>query len=641
MSLFDSLNTGVAGMNAQSRATGAISTNIANLNTVGYKKSDIAFSDVVADRAGTNKFNHGGVSTERIQRVDIQGQIQQTQVTTEAAISGAGFFVVKNSPNAEADFLFTRNGQFNEDNQGNLRNSAGFYLYGIPVGADGNATATGASLQSLEPVNVTSLNAAPIPTTRSTLAINLDASQQGINSQILNGGQSLPVTSQSIWDPVANTSIDTSAPAQFSRSQTVFDQNGTPRDLTFEYRKIIGPMAHITSGLPQLDRDAVMVDNTAGPTAGITNSDTFNLSAGANNLNVNFVNTAADLSLNQANTVQDMINVINRFRDGGGNKVFDAGLDDQGRLLVRASDPAATLDISGSSASVLGGTGLNIIPDPASGGFSYAPQASASGNSAAYPDQENFPELANTDNPNTRGWWEVRVLIPADPSVTSQTLPDPNNPNLTIPNPDYDPNSPLFGQQREFSKGLINFDSAGVLNVPRDAATNLPVAANIALNDLDFASATAGEEISVTVDIGRFQQFSGNFNVVFSEQNGAAPGTLTTVDITREGRVVANFTNGTQQDIYQIPLANFINPNGLNDISGTVFKATTDAGELELFDPGTNGAGLIMGNAIENSNVDLADEFATLIVTQRAYSANSRVVSTVDEMTEQLRSLKR
>ena len=140
----------------------------------------------------------------------------------------------------------------------------------------------------------------------------------------------------------------------------------------------------------------------------------------------------------------------------------------------------------------------------------------------------------------------------------------------------------------------------------------------------------------IDIDISRFSQFSGNYNVVFSDQNGAELGLRTGIEIDRDGFVVARFSNGASAKLYKVPLITFANANGLNEVSGTAYAENETSGEENLREAGTGGAGFLETATIESSNVDLADEFAKLIVAQRAFSAGTKVITTVDQMTEEL-----
>ena len=91
--------------------------------------------------------------------------------------------------------------------------------------------------------------------------------------------------------------------------------------------------------------------------------------------------------------------------------------------------------------------------------------------------------------------------------------------------------------------------------------------------------------------------------------------------------------------MYKIPVVTFINPDGLQEVSGTAFEETDVSGAAALNEAGTNGAGIMQGSRLESSNVDLGHEFANLIVSQRAYGASSQIIKTVDEMTSTLTRL--
>src|SRR5215218_9853840 len=130
MSLFGALFSGVAGLNAQSRAMGMISDNVANVNTTAYKGAVAQFSTLVTGQFGTRAYSPGGVRTLTGQTIGAQGLVQGTASPTDAAISGAGFFVVNGKADGSAEQLYTRAGSFTPDFLGNLRTPSGFYLQG-------------------------------------------------------------------------------------------------------------------------------------------------------------------------------------------------------------------------------------------------------------------------------------------------------------------------------------------------------------------------------------------------------------------------------------------------------------------------------------------------------------------------------
>ncbi len=123
--------------------------------------------------------------------------------------------------------------------------------------------------------------------------------------------------------------------------------------------------------------------------------------------------------------------------------------------------------------------------------------------------------------------------------------------------------------------------------------------------------------------------------------DGRPFGSLASVDVDEDGFVVAIFNNGLTRKIYQIPLATFANVDGLVPASGGVYAVGPNAGPLAMRAAGMGGAGEIKSRALESSTVDLAEEFSTLIMTQRAYSASSKIITTADEMMDELIRLKR
>jgi flagellar hook-basal body protein len=140
-------------------------------------------------------------------------------------------------------------------------------------------------------------------------------------------------------------------------------------------------------------------------------------------------------------------------------------------------------------------------------------------------------------------------------------------------------------------------------------------------------------------DTDGLSQFDSDYNVAFVDQNGAPVGELVSVIIDEQGFVIASYTNGETQSLYKLPIAEFTNPNGLAAISGNVFSETRESGVVNLREAGTNGVGDVVGAALEQSNVELSEQLTDMIVAQRAYQSNTRVVSVTDELLEELNRL--
>jgi flagellar hook protein FlgE len=123
--------------------------------------------------------------------------------------------------------------------------------------------------------------------------------------------------------------------------------------------------------------------------------------------------------------------------------------------------------------------------------------------------------------------------------------------------------------------------------------------------------------------------------------NGTEFSKLSKIEVGDDGVVTAFYANGNQRNIAKLALATFINPDGLKAVSGNAYELSIESGSFTIREPGLSGAGLIASNSLENSTVDLSYEFTNLITTQRAYSAASRIITTADEMLQELLNIKR
>jgi flagellar hook protein FlgE len=136
-------------------------------------------------------------------------------------------------------------------------------------------------------------------------------------------------------------------------------------------------------------------------------------------------------------------------------------------------------------------------------------------------------------------------------------------------------------------------------------------------------------------------QFGGGSALISSNVDGGMLGNVASVDINEAGIVSAVFDDGTTRAVFQLPLASFQNPDGLTRISGNNYILSNSSGNVAINSPGSLGAGKIAASTLEASTVDLAQEFTNMIRFQRAYSASSKVITTVDEMLQEVNALKR
>ena len=136
-------------------------------------------------------------------------------------------------------------------------------------------------------------------------------------------------------------------------------------------------------------------------------------------------------------------------------------------------------------------------------------------------------------------------------------------------------------------------------------------------------------------------QFAGSSGAAALIQDGYGLGTLQSFTIGADGTVVGVFSNGRNRPLAQLALASFTNPGGLEKVGESSFRATINSGNAQIGAPGGGGRGTILASTLEMSNVDLAREFTNLIIAQRGYQANSRVITSSDELLQELVNLKR
>jgi flagellar hook protein FlgE len=196
------------------------------------------------------------------------------------------------------------------------------------------------------------------------------------------------------------------------------------------------------------------------------------------------------------------------------------------------------------------------------------------------------------------------------------------------------------GQLEIEAQGTLSFTTTGALDNHTTTAS-----------DFDFVGAAQNQ--SVTFDFGTSitgesgtgldgsTQFAGDFSTYILTQDGYASGLLQGLIIDDEGIITGRFSNGTTQNLSQVALARFPSPWGLEAVGDNLYVQSNDSGLPLVNAPGTSGLGTIASNSLEMSNVDLASEFVDMIRMQQAFTANSKVITTTDQMLSEVVNLKR
>lgn len=387
MSLYAALYSGTSGLAANSSALGIISDNITNVNTVGYKAANAEFMTLVTESSTYGSYSPGGVQARARSLIGAQGLLQTSTSATDLAIDGNGFFVVRPSMDSDEVF-FTRAGSFRPDDRGFLQNTAGMYLMGWPLDANGRYMDNG-DVNVLSPINIAALTGTAEATTTAKIRANLMSSQEAY-------------AGAPVYDPVATPGQMATGDVEphFSKTIKVYDSQGSAHNITMSFLKgtntnewhveIHGSDTDIANGTPQgLVAAGTVLFNDDG-SLDLTNSDpalfgpiNFDWTNGAadSNITFNFGTDGQSNGLTQFDSTSTMIsssidgavfgNVtgVSVGKDGVVTALFDNGLtravyklpvatfqNPEGLMSVQGNSFART-DYSGNFELVSSGTG--------------------------------------------------------------------------------------------------------------------------------------------------------------------------------------------------------------------------------------------------------------------------------------------
>jgi len=234
MSINSALLTGVSGLVANSSALAAISDNIANVNTVSYKRNEVSFANVVTSQAVKGRYSAGGVQGVTRQFVSQQGLVQASGSSTDLAISGDGFFVVSNKGaglTAADARAFTRSGSFTVDADGFLVNKSNFYLQGWPAKPDGSFDINPSDLSKMNSINVKNLGSAVAPTTDIGVSANLNKGGVVSAGEAAYNNNTVASMTDYATDPLTGTKPD------FVIEANVIDSTGGSRKVAIALLK--------------------------------------------------------------------------------------------------------------------------------------------------------------------------------------------------------------------------------------------------------------------------------------------------------------------------------------------------------------------------------------------------------------------
>ena len=748
MSIFGAMQSGISALASQSSSMGAISDNIANVNTVGYKSNSVAFSTLVTKQSSSSLYSPGGVQSKPKQSISAQGLLSATSNSTDVAISGSGYFVVNQSANpGEGDlWAYTRAGSFSVDENGYLKNTGGYYAQAwslLPWDGNPNATvvdvngikymkayydASGNTVYindniidgtNLRPVNLANIGGTATPTHQISLGANLPSDDPIYDPTNAAAGGKRKVSAL-IYDSLGNASnmsleytktssngwsMGASVPSGAS-SVTLYGGRETTGDTSqdvyyaagqLEFTKIPenGSSIAITDAGTGTTYNFIFTNGTATipPDAGNTKNIAVDISAG--------IITTSDFTKAFETAIKNNMPSANRFTaDGSTIQIVQsvAGAE----LTIDASKTLACVQSASNPAQDTGiPTGVftiqaidNDIKNTARIDFN-SDKAVDYLNKTIVLDGKTY-HFVNTDTADDPGAGDYYVNIAdaingGDVDVAKMMSIFGAKLNTTATEPS---RFVISGSSLEIlpssTGGEITIDTTGlgtaISGVVRDSVTNswksiqnttATLANQFTVNGTEVEQGAVVPAVRfnadgtpkyfyvdemaiewangaqnmdgdpdngtrITLDMGNvgtndgLTNLSGDFLTNYINQDGAKFGSYTGVSISEDGVVTALFDNGETRPIAILPLATFANANGMEALTGNTWIETDASGQAMLRQAGTNGAGEITAYSVESSNVDLATEFSNMIVTQRAYSAATKIITTADEMLDEL-----
>jgi flagellar hook protein FlgE len=314
--------------------------------------------------------------------------------------------------------------------------------------------------------------------------------------------------------------------------------------------------------------------------------------------------------------------------DANGNLVNAAGFYLQGQVLTAAQSEA----IAAGGPATLSGTTLSGLQTVNVNTISGTAGATANVTLAA-----NLPADATTAETMTVPVYDSEgvehdLTLTFTPSgsaantwTVSAAFPDAGTSTATIANGD---DIVEFNSDGSLDTTDTTFNTASALSIAWDSAVSGGTSPQTLSFNLGSSSSTNG-----------LSQLGSSFTVSNISQDGVQFGTFSSVSIGNNGLVTANFSNGLTRAIAIVPVATFEDPDGLSPASGDTYLESQNSGLPLLQQAGTGAAGEIDSSSLENSTVDIAGEFSQLIIAQNAYSANSKVITTADQMMQALLSI--
>ena len=643
-----SLFSGVSGLKNHQTRMDVIGNNIANVNTTGFKASRVNFQDVLSQtmqgasasqgtRGGTNSLQVGlGVGVASIDTIFTDGSYQSTGKMTDLAVKGQNLFILSDG----AQEYYTRAGNFDFDSTGNYgATGTGLKVMGWMADASGAINATG-SLTAIQIPKGTSMP--PQVSTEIAIANNLSADGSGIAAGI--------ATADTKMNFEGTLNADTAVGEVVSFEVQTYLESGAKVPVTVNFKKTGEPGTNtwsVTTGDSTIGGKSFTVGTAMSPsTLSIDNGkggtmtvavDTAGIIAGATDalkgetdLSAATDDTGIKLSgvlpadAQEGAVVETTIEVI----DGNERVPYTITLTKTANTTGNEwkVTKATYTDASGTVqdvTSTIAVTPVTVPATPATFIVEGVNTSTIAVNGLSLDVSGITTKAADTANTALNVYDSLGVAHKVEYTYTKTGVPG-----------EWIVSAKVDGKNTAVTNEKIAFNSKGVLispaspnsgpkiTVPGSAgATNFPLTMNLFLEN--------GTTPALT-------QYSGKSTIQATTTDGYAAGTLENVVADTSGVLIGQFSNDRTMSLAKVALANFSNPGGLEKSGDNYYVKSANSGERLIISDGAFTPG-----SLEMSNVDLAQQFSDMIITQRGFQANSKIITTADEMLEQIANLKR
>jgi flagellar hook protein FlgE len=580
-----SLYAAISGLRNHQEKMDVIGNNIANVNTVGFKSGSVTFQDMLSQTlsgASSGTGTSGGTNPMQI-GLGVSVAAISTNFTDGSAQSTGvqtDLAITGSGFFVLGDPLnqqYSRAGNFSFDASGNLVNGSGMKVLGWQGNNSGVVSTTGAVTGIQIPVG--SVMPAKVSSTL-TAKGNLSASATAYGTAAQRAAATLASSTATTASADATT-----ASASVAAAKTAADA-------------VVSSLTAGNAAAALAAANIAVIDATtakASATAALANATATTLAVATAAL------TAANTALADATALQTAANTTNTTLTAANASAAQAA----GATAVASANAAATATNTNVAAATAAVTAAN---DKSSDQLSSI---------NLYDSQGNAYKLNGTFEKTGANTWS---FTPAA-TITDST-------GATIAN-----------VTTSATPIAITFNSSGVFQT--STAATIKVDPTGLTPPSPYTGAGA---FTVTPDFSTMTQYGTDSTANLSATDGYTAGTLTAgggITISTDGTIEGTFTNGKKMDLAKIAIASFNNPGGLMKNGDSLYAASSNSGQPQIGTPGTAGRGTFTPGSLEMSNVDLAQQFADMIVTQRGFQANSKIITTDDTMLDDLINMKR